>query len=280
MSKQPIPITLQNLPNLAPRPLDAHKGQFGHLLVIGGDYGTAGAPLMAAEMALRTGAGMVSIATRAEHVTAILAHRPELMCLGVASANQLQTLIPKTSVIVAGMGLGQGGWGLSLLSAVNNLDIPQIWDADALNLLAQNKMTAPKQLIITPHVGEAARLLDSTISDIQTDRIKAVLALAKRYQCTAVLKGAGTLVASAQGELAICQHGHPAMAGAGLGDVLAGLIAALIAQHLSSFDAARLAVWLHACAGEILGKQGRGLLATDLYPVIRHLLEEQSPCLS
>lgn len=272
-------LTENNLPKLSPRPLNAHKGLFGHALIIGGDYGMAGAPLLAAEMALRAGAGLVSVATRPEHTSSMIAHTPEIMCLGVQSANQLYTSIDKASVIAIGMGLGQSAWSKSLLSLVANQTQPQIWDADALNLLAAGHVSIPKGNILTPHLGEAARLLGTDIRTIQNDKEKALLTLRDRYHCHIVLKGRGTLIAGLDNSLTICEHGHPAMAGAGLGDVLSGLICALIAQHLPPAKAAQLAVWLHAKAGEQLGKQGRGLLASDLAPIIRQLLEEHCPCL-
>ncbi|MFD1260817.1 NAD(P)H-hydrate dehydratase [Entomomonas asaccharolytica] len=276
---QPVILDKTTVPKLPPRPLDAHKGQFGHLLIIGGDHGTGGAPLLSAEMALRAGAGMVSMATRPEYICAVLARRPEIMCLGIHSANQLYSLTKKANVLVVGMGLGQSAWSQSLLSIVATIDKPQVWDADALNLLSQGKAKLPRDSIITPHLGEAARLLNCDIKTIQQDKVQAAIKIRQQYQCTVVLKGKGTLIAGLDNSLTLCEHGHPAMAGAGLGDVLAGLIGALLAQHLTATEAAQLAVWLHARAGEQLGKQGRGLLASDLFPVIRKLLEEHCPCL-
>lgn len=276
----PVVITENNLPHLTSRRLEAHKGQFGHVLIIGGDLATGGAPILSAEMALRTGAGLVSLATRVENKTAALARVPEMMCLGVQSANQLTPLINKASVIVAGMGLGQTAWSQSLLSTLTTVSKPQIWDADALNLLAQKKISVPKTSILTPHLGEAARLLNTDITTIQKDKVLAAIQLRDRYQCHIILKGRGTLIAGLDGTLYICNAGHPAMAGAGFGDILSGLIGALLAQHLSAVDASQLAVYLHAKAGEQLGKLGRGLLASDLIPKVRQLLEEQSPCLS
>ncbi|WP_265531501.1 NAD(P)H-hydrate dehydratase [Pseudomonas saponiphila] len=283
-TKHPFPevqlLTGGHLPCLKGRPVDAHKGQFGHLLLIGGDRGLAGAALLSAESALRSGAGMVSLATRSEHVAAALARLPEVMTQGTDSANQLMGLLAKASVLVIGPGLGQGAWGRSLLSAAANAPLPQVWDADALNLLAQGKLHLPTGSLITPHPGEAARLLGLTSAAVQADRPAAARALSAKYAAVAVLKGAGSLIASPDGQLARCDAGHPAMASAGLGDVLAGLIGALLAQGLPAFDAACLGVWLHACAGERQGKLGRGLAASDLIPAIRQLLEEQSPCLS
>lgn len=268
------------LPRLAARPRTAHKGLFGHLLVVGGDTGMGGAVLLAAESALRCGAGLVSAATRVEHVPALLGRCPEVMAHGVASANQLLALAERASVLVLGPGLGQRAWGRSLLSAVRSRPLPQVWDADALNLLALEPVGAgPQAWILTPHPGEAARLLGRSTAEVQADRPAAALELARRYQAVVVLKGAGSLVAAPDGRLAVCSQGHPAMAGAGLGDVLSGITGALLAQHVEAFEAACLAVWLHAAAGERLGAQGRGLAATDLIPTVRQLLEECSPCL-
>ena len=267
-----------NLPALAPRKPTAHKGSFGQVLVIGGDLGTGGAALLSAEAALRCGAGMVTLATRPEHVTASLVRRPEIMCSGVESTYALTALTQRADVLVIGPGLGQAPWGRSLLSLAPQCRVPQVWDADALNLLAAGAVELPSDCLLTPHPGEAARLLGITVGDVQVDRPAAARMLASRYGCTVLLKGAGTLIAHSDGRLALCDRGHPAMASAGLGDVLAGVAGALLAQGLAPFDAACLAVWLHAVAGERLGKQGRGLAAADLIPVIRQLLEECSPC--
>ena len=264
---------------LPPRARTAHKGQLGHVLVIGGERGLGGAALLAAEAALRAGAGLVSLATRAEHVAAALTRRPEIMCVPVASANQLMPLLAAATVLVVGPGLGQGAWGRSLLSAAAGLGCVQVWDADALNLLAAGQVNLPAGGVLTPHPGEAARLLGVTVAQLQADRPAAARALSERYQAVVVLKGAGSLVAAPDGRLAVCNNGHPAMAGAGFGDVLAGLIGALLAQGLPAFDAARLAVWLHARAGEQLAVLGRGMVASDLFPAIRAQLEEVSPCL-
>jgi len=272
-------LTAANLPRPAPRPPTSHKGRFGHVLLIGGDRGFGGAILLSAQSALRSGAGMVSVATRSEHVCAALARIPEAMVLGTSSANQLMGLLQKVSVLVVGPGLGQAGWGRSLLSAAANAPLPQVWDADALNMLAEERVSLPKNCVLTPHPGEAARLLGMSTAQVQADRPAAAHALSKKYTAVVVLKGAGSLIAHPDGRLALCHQGHPAMASAGLGDVLAGLLGALLAQGMAAFDAACLAVWLHANAGEQLGKFGRGLAASDLIPAIRQLLEEQAPCL-
>ncbi|MBW0237532.1 NAD(P)H-hydrate dehydratase [Pseudomonas sp. D1HM] len=277
---EPTPLHAETLPRLPARTTSAHKGQFGHVLLIGGDRGFGGAITLSAQAALRCGAGLVSLATRPEHVPAALTRLPEVMTLGVSSANQLMDVLVHASVLVVGPGLGQAPWGRSLLSAAAQAKMPQVWDADALNLLSNADFKLTSGSVITPHPGEAARLLGISTSQVQGDRPAAARALVKKYSVACVLKGAGSLIADVDGRLALCDHGHPAMATAGLGDVLAGVIGALLAQGLSAFDAACLAVWLHARAGEQQGTMGRGLAASDLIPVIRQLLEEQAPCLN
>ena len=267
------------VPPLAPRARTAHKGSFGHVLVIGGDRGFGGAALLSAESALRAGAGLVSLATRPEHLVASLARLPEVMCQPTESTYQLPELCARADVLVVGPGLGQQAWGRSLLSAAAASTRPQVWDADALNLLAAGSVELPADSLMTPHPGEAARLLGIATAEVQADRPAAALALARRYQAVVVLKGAGSLVAAPDGRLLLCDRGHPAMAGAGLGDVLAGLLGALRAQGLEAFEAAALGVWLHAGAGMRQGELGRGLAASDLIPTIRQLLEEHAPCL-
>ena len=267
-------------PRLAPRERTAHKGRFGHLLVLGGERGTGGAALLASEMALRSGAGLVSLATRADTLPAALARCPEVMSLALESANQLPPLLARATHVVVGPGLGQGAWARSLLSAVAACGKPQVWDADALNLLAAGAVQLPTAALLTPHPGEAARLLGIDTAALQADRRAAALELARRFDAVVVLKGAGSLIADPQGRLMLCDRGHPAMASAGLGDVLAGLLGALRAQGLAAFEAACLGVWLHARAGERLGAQGRGLAAGDLIAVIREMLEEHAPCLN
>lgn len=273
-------LTLASLSQLPARSHAVHKGQLGHVLVVGGERGFAGAGLLAAQSALRAGAGMVSLATRSEHLPAAQARLPEVMAVAVASANQLVALGVNANVWVVGPGLGQNAWGRSLVSAAAVSGAAQVWDADALNLLAQAAVQLPAAVVLTPHPGEAARLLGISSAEVQADRPVAARALAQRYQTVCLLKGAGTLIASPGGELWLCDRGHPAMAGAGLGDVLAGVIGALLAQGLAALPAAQLAVYLHACAGERLAQQGCGLAASDLCAVIRELLQEQSACLS
>ena len=275
---EPDLLRAATLPRLPARAPDAHKGQFGHVLLIGGDRGFGGSIILSAQAALRCGAGLVSLATRPEHVPAALTRLPEVMTSGVSSANQVMGLLAQASVLVVGPGLGQAAWGRSLLSAAAQAKIPQVWDADALNLLSNADLALAPGAVMTPHPGEAARLLGISTEQVQADRPAAARALVEKYSAVCVLKGAGSLIAGLEGQLARCDLGHPAMATAGLGDVLAGVIGAFMAQGMAAFDAACLAVWLHASAGEQQGTLGRGLAATDLIPAIRQLLEEHAPC--
>lgn len=250
---------------ISPRPRDAHKGLFGHVLVIGGDYGMAGAVRMTGEAAARVGAGLVSVATRPEHIAAVVATRPELICHGIQQTNELTQLLQRATVIALGPGLGQSDWSQALFAYSVTAKQPKIVDADALNLLAQQ----PQQRtdwILTPHVGEAARLLNCTTAEIQHDRLAAAQALQNKFKGVIVLKGAGTIVIGPDHQPTICQAGNPGMASGGMGDVLTGVIAGLVAQGLSWLQAAELGVYLHATAGDLAAQAmgERGLLATDL----------------
>jgi NAD(P)H-hydrate epimerase len=260
---------------LPPRARTAHKGSCGHVLVVGGDHGTAGAALMAALAAGRVGAGLVSCATRAEHVAAIVGRAPEVMALGVRSGQELQPALARASVIVVGPGIGQAAWGEQLLAEVLRTDKPLVIDADALNLLAGCKGGASgcDHWILTPHPGEAARLLDTTTADIQRDRFAAARALQQRYGGAVILKGAGTLIATSNG-IAVAPYGNPGMASGGMGDVLSGVLGGLLAQGLSLAQAAELGVCLHGRAADLAAESDgeRGLLATDLLPHLRHLV--------
>ncbi|MEO7477931.1 MAG: NAD(P)H-hydrate dehydratase, partial [Lysobacteraceae bacterium] len=258
------------------RARDANKGNFGHVLCVGGDLGTGGAVMLCAQSVLRCGAGLVSVATRASHVPALLAARPEAMAHAVEDSADFAPLLQRATVIAVGPGLGQGEWGRALYAAALAAYKPLVIDADALNLLAQHPQLL-RDAVLTPHPGEAARLLDVSVDAIQRDRFAAAQAIAERYAATVVLKGAGSLVA-APGEVpAIIDAGNPGMAGGGVGDVLTGVIAALRAQGLAAFDAARCGALLHAAAGDAAACDGgeRGLLASDLFPHLRRLA---NPC--
>lgn len=261
---------------LAPRPRDAHKGDCGHVLVVGGDDGYAGAVRLAAEASARVGAGLVSVATRAEHVAAVTAARPELMCQAVASAADLAPLLQRATVVVIGPGLGQGIWGQQLLSMVLQSSLPLVVDADALNLLAQEPHYR-KDWVLTPHPGEAARLLGESTLQVQQNRFVAAAGLQASFGGVVVLKGPGTVILANDGMPAICMAGNPGMASGGMGDVLSGVIAALIAQGLSLREAAAAGVCLHAGAADLAVGEGgeRGLLASDLFSHLRQLANPQ-----
>lgn len=257
---------------LPSRPRSAHKGRHGHVLVVGGDRGMAGAVRLAGEAALRVGAGLVTVATRPEHVPVIGKERPELMAVGVESPAELLPLLSRASVVALGPGLGQRGWGRGLYGAVLATDLPVVLDADGLNLLAAEPQ-ARGNWILTPHPGEAARLLGVTTNDIQANRFNTLRRLATRYAGVAVLKGAGSLIDDAtQAPLSLCDRGNPGMATAGMGDVLTGVIAGLLAQSLGLRPAAEAGVLLHAMAGDAAaGAHPRGLIAGDLMPYLRSM---------
>lgn len=257
---------------LPPRRRDGHKGHYGHVLVVGGDHGFAGACAMAAEAAARSGAGLVSVATRSENAAVITARRPEIMCHAVLGAHDLDPLLKKATVVVIGPGLGQSIWGRELFAQVLASGLPLVVDADGLNLLAQQPCQRDNWLL-TPHPGEAARLLGSTVPAVQQDRFSAATALATKYGGAVVLKGNGSLVADG-GNLALCPFGNPGMGSGGMGDVLSGILGAMLAQGLALQDAARAGVLVHALAGDAAAAEGgeRGLLATDLFVPLRKLV--------
>jgi len=258
--------------SLPPRAPNAHKGNFGHVLAIGGDLGMGGAIRLAGEAALRAGAGLVSVATRAEHVGALNAARPELMASGVSGPQELEALLQRASVIALGPGLGQRAWGHALWHTAIAAGKPVVLDADGLNLLARDPLSLPANAVLTPHPGEAARLLECDTRAVAANRFAAVREIARRHQCVTVLKGAGTLVATPHGEVAVCPWGNPGMASGGMGDVLTGVIASLLAQGLDAYRAACIGVALHARAGDIAAREGAcGLLASDLFGPLRTL---------
>jgi NAD(P)H-hydrate epimerase len=248
-------------------------------LLVGGAPGTAGAIRLAAEAALRVGAGLVYVATDRDSVAVVLAGRAELMCRAVERAEDLDSLLAVADGVVLGPGLGQSEWSRSLWRRVMDSDLPLVVDADGLNLLAELGAPAARgpgarsDWLLTPHPGEAARLLGSEAGDVQNDRLGTVRALALRYGATAVLKGACTLVAVPEkdGDVRVCDYGNPGMGTAGVGDVLAGVLGGLLVQLRDLPSAARTGVLLHALAGDDAAAEDgeRGLVASDLLPAIR-----------
>lgn len=255
---------------LEPRSRNAHKGSFGHVLIVGGNQGMSGAALLAGRAALRSGAGLVSLATRAAHAAALTAAQPELMVHGVETLDDVDALLARASVVALGPGLGQDEWSRAIFARVLTSDAPLVLDADALNLLARLPRRR-EHWILTPHPGEAGRLLQRSSAEVQADRLASLAALQARYGGTVVLKGAGSLVSGTPPS--VCPYGNPGMAVGGMGDALTGVIAALWAQGLTADAAARLGVLAHACAGDRAAAAGeRGLLPQDLLAELRHVL--------
>ena len=247
----------------------AHKGDYGHVLVIGGAPGYGGAARMAAEAAARSGAGLVSLATHPAHAAALTAARPELMCHGVNDAPSLAPLMARASVIAVGPGLGLSPWGAALFAAVRERALPMVVDADALTLLAGDPDQKAAR-VLTPHPGEAARLAALTTADIQRDRFAAARLLCERYGSVIVLKGAGTLVQAPLRVTRVIRGGNPGMASGGMGDVLTGIIAGLLAQGFAADEAAAIGACVHAQAADQAARAGeRGMLAGDLMRCIR-----------
>ena len=291
-------ILQQNDQQLPPRAMDSHKGDHGHVLLVGGDHGYAGAALMASQAALISGAGLVSCTTRPEHISAYIARCPEVMVSGINSGLELAPHLATQKLLVVGPGLGKQAFGQLLLQTVlqylEQTQTPQalVLDADGLNLLAEKPLITGQEvnfskhaIIMTPHPAEAARLLGISIVEVQADRPAAILALVNKYNCTVILKGQHSLVAgkanSLDSEIKIyrCLDGNPGMASGGMGDILSGICGAILVQFLnlglSPLAAAKLACCVHSKAADNAAQaEGEvGLLASDLLPYIRQLLQ-------
>lgn len=266
-------------PLLGMRPKNSHKGMFGHVVIVAGDLGYGGAGILAAESALACGAGLVSLATRKEHVTAALTRRPEIMAYGVESSDDLLVLLDQASIIVLGPGLGKSEWSEAVFNICLERELPMVIDADGLSLLAGNfeNLSMRKNWVLTPHPGEAARLLKTCTKGILADRFATATAIQEKYGGVCVLKGAGTIIASIAVDadkvsLSLCSAGNPAMSAPGTGDVLSGVIASLLAQGLSNKKAAEMGVWAHATAGDAIVKtHGKYLFASELIQSLRKL---------
>ncbi len=262
---------------LGPRSASAHKGDFGHVVLIGGNQGYAGSIMLTAEAALRVGSGLVSVATHPANAAGAQHSCREVMAHAVSNVRELDALLKRATVIAIGPGLGQDQWARDLFMRVLDFDLPLILDADALNLLAQEPLQKDNW-VLTPHPGEAARLLQKETTEIQQQRLESVQQLQQQYGGIGVLKGSGTLIACSE-QVSICTAGNPGMATGGMGDVLTGVIAGLAAQGLNTYDAARLAVQLHAQSADIAAQQGmRGILASDLFSPLRTLVNVNAPC--
>jgi NAD(P)H-hydrate epimerase len=224
------------------RARESHKGSHGRVLVVGGGHGMPGALRLAGVAALRVGAGLVTVAGADENLAAVSGANPELIYLPVTSMTSLEEQMRAAGVLAIGPGLGTGDWAQRLwLQALRARPAAAVVDADALNLLAQSPAKLPPGWVITPHPGEAARLLGVDTAAVQADRLAA-----------------------------ICDRGNPGMATAGMGDVLTGVIAGLRAQVASSEVAARVGVLVHALAGDSAATGGqRGLVASDVLAELR-----------
>jgi NAD(P)H-hydrate epimerase len=256
---------------LPSRRRQANKGDFGRVLIVGGGAGMPGAVRLAGEACLKVGAGLVTVATAPVNLTAIVAGRPELIVHGVDQPDELPKLLAAADVVAIGPGLGRSDWAHALLEHALACGKALVIDADALNLLAERRQTAPPGSVLTPHPGEAARLLEISTPAVQADRMAALRALTARHPgAVIVLKGAGTLIgmapADAPGPMpAICERGNPGMAAAGMGDVLTGAIAGILGQCREPWLAARAGVMAHALAGDDLAREReRGILALEL----------------
>jgi NAD(P)H-hydrate epimerase len=263
---------------LKPRLRNTHKGSFAHVLAVGGIEGMSGAIRLCGEAALRSGAGRVTLVTAAAHAGLINLARPELMVKAIDADSQWLASLSGNHVLAVGPGLGTTAWSESLFMACLGLQCALVVDADGLNLLAlQNRQNMKGRdhlrrdhWILTPHPAEAARLLSCKVADIQQDRVRAATTIAQRFAACVVLKGCGTIVAAPGGEYAICPYGNPGMATAGSGDVLTGVITALLGQGLSCFDAACVGVQAHARAGD-LAAENTGQMALIASNIIDHL---------
>lgn len=256
------------------RQRSANKGDFGHVFIIGGDKGFSGAVRMAGEAAYRVGAGLVTVLTHPYHAAVLNLTRPEIMCYGISHIKDLVQYLTRATVIIFGPGLGQSVFSKKLFKAFLrlNISLPVVVDADGLNWLSLFPAKR-ENWILTPHPGEAARLLKQTTDQVQNNRVDAVQKLQNQYGGVCVLKGHRTLIYGQS--LYGCPFGNPGMASAGMGDVLSGIIGGLLAQGLPLEIAARVGVYVHALAGDYAAREGeRGLMALDLMPFLRQIVND------
>lgn len=261
---------------MSPRHKNSHKGCYGHVLVIGGGSGMPGAPYLAANAALRVGAGTVTIATLPEHAGHVLPMLPEAMIYAIDDVQSLLPLLARATVCVIGPGLGESEWAFSLFNAAIAAQLPLVIDASALHMLAHSPQH-DDNWVLTPHPGEAASLMGVSIAEVQHDRCKSAELMQQKYGGCVVLKGAGSIVSGGEHETYICSAGNPGMASAGMGDVLSGVIGGLLAQGVPLLEAAKLGVWLHAKAADeaIISQGERGLMASDLMPYLRRQINKR-----
>ena len=260
---------------------ESHKGDFGHVLVVAGNIGFGGAALLSSKAAIKIGAGLVSLATRSEHLQAALSFAPEVMTKPVDSGQSLENYLDFPTVICLGPGLGKDYWSEQMiyksLENTHKNKTPILIDADGLNLLPEfsKKLPLPKKIVLTPHLGEAARLLNTSVEKVKKNKISAAKRISNKYNSVVVLKSHETLICK-EDKIYICDKGNPGMATAGMGDVLSGMISGLIAQKLSLFEAACLGVDLHARAGDIYSEKNnqQSLLPTDIIDLFARVINE------
>ncbi len=262
--------TMKNY-RLPRRLANCYKNQFGHILIIGGNIGMPGSVCLAAEAALRVGAGLVTIVTQSCYAGYATLRLPEAMIFGIENAIEIQCLLEQATVCLIGTGLGTDDWAQQLFNIVIASHLPMVIDASALQILAVHPQY-DDNWVLTPHPGEAAHLLACSITVIQNDRYLAVQRLQQQYGGTIVLKGVGSLIC--HDSIALCDAGNPGMASPGMGDVLSGVIAGLIAQGLSLAQATNFGVYIHSKAADLAAEEfgQRGLLATDLFQYLRQLV--------
>ena len=277
----PLTIETKKLLRKLLRNSESHKGDFGHVLVVAGNIGFGGAALLSSKAAIKIGAGLVSLATRSEHLQAALSFAPEVMTKPVDSGQSLENYLDSPTVICLGPGLGKDYWSEQMiyksLENTHKNKTPILIDADGLNLLPEfsKKLPLPKKIVLTPHLGEAARLLNTSVEKVKKNKVSAAKRISNKYNSVVVLKSHETLICK-EDKIYICDKGNPGMATAGMGDVLSGMISGLIAQKLSLFEAACLGVDLHARAGDIYSKKNnqQSLLPTDIIDLFARVINE------
>ena len=277
----PLTIETKKLLRKLLRNSKSHKGDFGHVLVVAGNIGFGGAALLSSKAAIKIGAGLVSLATRSEHLQAALSFAPEVMTKPVDSGQSLENYLDFPTVICLGPGLGRDYWGEQMiyksLENSHKNKTPILIDADGLNLLPEfsKKLPLPKKIVLTPHLGEAARLLNTSVEKVKKNKVSAAKRISNKYNSVVVLKSHETLICK-EDKIYICDKGNPGMATAGMGDVLSGMISGLIAQKLSLFEAACLGVDLHARAGDIYSEKNnqQSLLPTDIIDLFARVIND------
>lgn len=272
----PSALLLNNLSDyepFLPRLKASHKGTHGKAVIIGGNRGMGGAALLSAQACLRSGSGLTALLTHPENTLASLVVCPEVMASSwEESLVNEQRLEHWCDCIAIGPGLGTDASAQKMFHSVSQQQLPKVYDADALNLLV-NHVHEDAQRILTPHPGEAARLLNCSVSEIESERFLAVKRLQQKFDGVTVLKGAGTLICDGQ-QTYVCNAGNPGMATGGMGDVLTGVILGLLAQGESLTSSAVKGVMVHSLAADMDAEKNgeRGLCASDLLPHIRHLV--------